>query len=76
MTNSGGDIFAGTFDGGIYRSIDNGENWTGARQRPDGPLFPALAINASGHIFAATWDVKASTGIFRSTDNGDTSGAK
>jgi hypothetical protein len=33
---------------------------------------PALAINASGHVFAATWDVKACTGVFRSTDNGDT----
>ena len=27
--NSSGDIFAGTFEGGgVYRSTDNGENWT------------------------------------------------
>ena len=69
--NSGGDIFAGTFYGGIYRSTDNGENWTAVNNGLTGLYIPALAINASGQIFAATWDVKACTGIFRSTDNGD-----
>ena len=69
--NSGGDIFAGTFYGGIYRSTDDGENWTAVNNGLTGLYIPALAINASGQIFAATWDVKACTGIFRSTDNGD-----
>ena len=62
--NAGGDIFAGT-EGGIFRSIDNGDNWVqiGLTNK----FVQAFSINSSGHIFAGT----AENGVFRSTDNGD-----
>jgi PKD repeat protein len=63
---SNGDMLAGTFDGGLFRSTDDGRTWT-----PTGfPLTPvfSIAVTASGHVFAGTY----STGIFRSTDYGTT----
>jgi photosystem II stability/assembly factor-like uncharacterized protein len=70
MTVSGTDILAGT-NGKIFRSIDNGENWTridsswisgdSALERPG-----VNALAAHGAImFAALGE-----GVFRSTDNG------
>jgi len=47
-----------------FRSIDSGETWT----QMSTSVYPScFAINASGHIFAGTWN----SGIFRSTDNGE-----
>ena len=62
--NAGGDIFAGT-ERGIFRSIDNGDNWVqiGLTNK----FVQAFSINSSGHIFAGT----AGSGVFRSTDNGN-----
>ena len=64
-SNSNGHVFAGTYLHGIFRSTDNGENWT----RMDNDLtmceVESFALNSSGHIFAGT-----SFGIYRSTDNG------
>ena len=66
-TNPSGNVFVGTQGGGIFRSTDNGENWTGVNNGLTATNVRALAINAvSGHIFAGTFG-----GVFRSTDNGD-----
>jgi len=66
-TNSSGHVFVGTQGGGIFRSTDNGENWTGVNNGLTATNVRALAINAvSSHIFAGTF-----SGVFRSTDNGD-----
>ena len=66
--NSSGDIFAGTFEGGgVYRSTDNGDNWTLIDNGLTNTYVTALAINSSNNIFAATFG----GGAFRSTDNGD-----
>ena len=66
--NADGDIFAGTFEGGgVYRSTDDGENWTLVDNGLTNTYVTALAINGAGHIFAATFG----GGVFRSTDNGD-----
>jgi ligand-binding sensor domain-containing protein len=64
--NSQGHIFAGTLYGssGIFRSTDNGGNWTEAGL-PDNDLL-CLAINSQGDIFGGTYD----NGAFRSTNNG------
>lgn len=56
--NSSGDIFAGTRGGGVFRSIDNGDNWTESGLTDTYIL--AIAINSSDHIFAGTVN-----GVFR-----------
>jgi len=63
--NSAGHVFAGTIFNGIYRSTDNGATWTKNNAGLTSNFVGALAINASGHLFAGT------TGVFRSTNNGD-----
>jgi len=66
-TNASGHVFVGTQGGGIFRSTDNVETWTGVNSGLTATNVRALAINAvSGHIFAGTF-----SGVFRSTDNGD-----
>jgi photosystem II stability/assembly factor-like uncharacterized protein len=61
------DIFAGTEGGGVFRSVDNGSNWTEINAGLTGHVVNVIAVNASGHLFAGT-----SYGLFRSTDNGNT----
>ena len=67
--NSSGHIFAGTGTGsGVFRSTDNGDNWTAKNTGFTNPLITvtSLAINASGHIFSVNdWE------IFKSMDNGE-----
>jgi len=67
--NSSYHIFIGTdFNGnGISRSTDNGESWVEVNNGLMTHDIYSLAINSSGHIFAATAD----KGIFRSIDNGE-----
>ena len=65
--NSNGDIFAGIVFGGMFRSTDNGDNWTAINTGlTNTRVHGALAINSNGDIFAGTIG-----GVFRSTDNGD-----
>ena len=66
--NSSGDIFAGTFGGGVFRSADNGATWTATNSGLTDPFILALAINQNGNIFAGT----DGGGILRSVDNGST----
>ena len=77
--NTNGDLFAGTMEsvvlgqvGAIYRSSDNGTNWTKLNTGLDSTSVTSFAINANGHIFAGTSDFYGTgLGIWRSTDNGD-----
>lgn len=64
ITNSDGNLFAGTGGNGVFRSTDNGNNWTQSGLS-DLSIW-SLAINSSGHIFAGTMN----QGVFRSTTNG------
>jgi len=61
--NASGHLFAGT-TGGVFRSIDNGANWTFIQNLPPANAT-ALHINAQGHLLAAIAGV-----VYRSTDNG------
>ena len=63
--NSSGQIFAGTFGGGVFRSTNNGANWSQINTGLTTAYVNALAINSSVFIFAG-----AGGGVFRSTDNG------
>ena len=60
-------IFAGTFGSGVFRSADNGENWS--QTGLTNTNVQALAINSNGHIFAGIFFL--GDGVFRSIDNGD-----
>ena len=66
--NSNGDIFAGTDDGPVFRSSDNGDDWSQLNTGLTLPSVRALAINSNGDVYAGT----ENGGIFRSTDNVDT----
>ncbi|MBI5215313.1 MAG: T9SS type A sorting domain-containing protein [Ignavibacteriae bacterium] len=65
--NSTGDIYVGTFGRGVYRTTDNGENWTQVTIDFPHLYVDCLSINDSGHIFAGS----DGSGIYRSTDNGE-----
>jgi photosystem II stability/assembly factor-like uncharacterized protein len=58
-----------TQGGGVFRSTDNAETWTGINTGRTATNVRAVAVspNGAGHIFAATFGGRA----FRSTDNGD-----
>ena len=64
--NSIGHMFVGTQGGGVFRSTDNAETWTGINNGLTATNVRALAISPVDHIFAGTFG-----GVFRSTDNGD-----
>ncbi|TLY31540.1 MAG: hypothetical protein E6K56_04750 [Ignavibacteria bacterium] len=61
---SGTNLFAGTYYGGVFRTTDNGTNWTAVNTGlPDPEIF---SLAASGtKLFAGTY-----LGVSRSTDNG------
>lgn len=72
VINQSGDIFivaeprntAGI--GTVYRSTNNGDNWTISHSGLGPNDVQCLALNSVGHVFAG----KASGGVYRSTDNG------
>ncbi len=65
--NSSEEIFAGTYDGKIFRSTDNGDSWTAGDSGLTSTPVRALALNSRGDIFAGT----DGGGVFRSMNNGD-----
>src|SRR5690606_18501448 len=67
FATANGYIFAGTAGGGVYRSTDNGNNWTQQNSGITTNYITALAENGSGEIFAGTFG----GGSFRSPDYGD-----
>ena len=61
-------LFAGRIggSGAIYKSTDNGENWTIAHPNLSDEGIVDMVVNSNGHIYAATYFA-----VFRSSDNGD-----
>jgi ligand-binding sensor domain-containing protein len=73
--NANGDVFAGTYGSGIFRSTDNGENWIPSNAGLTIPTVLSLAVNKStGDLFAGTgflfFNAWSNGAIFHSTDNG------
>jgi photosystem II stability/assembly factor-like uncharacterized protein len=64
--NSSGHIYAAIINAGVFRSTDNGENWSSINDELKYWFIDCLAINSSDHIFIGT----DFSGIFRSTDHG------
>ena len=58
-------IYAGTYDGGVFKSTDNAKNWNQTSLSTE--WVASLIINSSGYIFAGTWG----NGVYRSTNEGD-----
>jgi len=66
--NSQGHVFAGT-DRGVFRSTNNGDNWTQINSGLTDTSVTALSVNSVDHVFAGTWN---EGGVYRSTDVGTT----
>lgn len=60
------DIYAGTYQDGLFRSLDNGNTWS----KINGSLtkINSIVFNLIGEIYVGTGD----NGVFKSTDNGNT----
>ena len=67
--NSSGDIFAGADTSyGVFRSTDNGGNWTSGL---DTLQITGIVIRPNGEILVTTLDYLLGGGVFHSTNNGD-----
>jgi photosystem II stability/assembly factor-like uncharacterized protein len=64
LISSRGEVFAGT-NGGVFRSTNEGNTWTPLNAGLTNSLVQALAINATGDIFAGT----VGSGVFRLNNN-------
>jgi hypothetical protein len=62
---SGANLFAGTGDGGVFRSSNNGASWTAASTGLTDTSVYAFAVSGE-NLFAGTYR----GGVFRSSDNG------
>jgi photosystem II stability/assembly factor-like uncharacterized protein len=61
-------IFAGTYGSYIYRSNDEGSNWTQLKSGlSDAKRILSIATKPGGYVFAGT----ESNGVYRSIDNGE-----
>ncbi len=68
--NPAGWIFAGTSEGGILRSTNEGISWESMSIGMTDSDVTALGIDRYGQIYAATWPGVGDGSIFRSRDDG------
>jgi len=61
-------IYAAVLAGGVYRSMDNGENWYPVNNGLETQRYIALVVDANDVIYVAN----ENGNVFRSHDNGDT----
>ncbi len=66
--NLDGDIYAGTWGAGIFRSRDNGDSWVQVNQGLTNFYINDFAIHPGGMIFAGAYNAG---GVFFSTNNGN-----
>jgi sugar lactone lactonase YvrE len=72
-----GDWFAGTADGGVWRSTDQGQHWTAVFDSMPTLSIGAMAVDpADGSLWVGTGEANVSqdsyagTGVYRSSDDG------
>ncbi len=58
-----GQVFAGTWGGGIFRSLDDGVSWQEVNEGSTSSRFWSLARDRSGIVYAGSWG----RGVFRSS---------
>ncbi len=62
------DLYAGTYESGVYCSTDDGANWSECNNGlPENAMVTAMLAGPNDDLFTATWP----EGVFRSTDNGN-----
>ncbi|HSR83517.1 MAG TPA: hypothetical protein VLM11_04980 [Streptosporangiaceae bacterium] len=78
-TTADGTWFAGTADGGVWRSKDQGQNWKPVFDKMPTLSIGALAVNpVDGSLWVGTGEANTSqdsyagTGVYRSTNDGHT----
>ncbi len=64
LTSIGTIIYAGTYNSGVFKSLDNGENWTEVNDGLEYPGIRSMLIKGST-IFVGT-----EGGVYKSTDQG------
>ncbi|MBK6541825.1 MAG: T9SS type A sorting domain-containing protein [Flavobacteriales bacterium] len=64
---SGNALYAGT-DSAVFRTDDNGQNWTRSSTLPNAPIFIDAVFHAAGDLYAGT----GGDGLHKSSDNGAT----
>jgi hypothetical protein len=52
--NEGGDIFSGTWCGGVYRSTNNGNEWTLVDSGLTNKSIYTFAVSKDNYLFAGT----------------------
>src|SRR5712692_9817374 len=62
---SGTNLFAGTYDGGVFLSTNNGTSWTAVNTGLTNTIVNVLAVSGT-NLFAGT----IGGGVFRSTNDG------
>jgi hypothetical protein len=79
VTTANGDWFAGTADGGVWRSADQGQHWTPVFDSMPTLSIGALAVNpVDGSLWVGTGEANVSqdsyagTGVYRSANDGAT----
>jgi sugar lactone lactonase YvrE len=77
-TTPAGSWLAGTADGGVWRSTDQGATWSPVFDSQSSLSIGALAVAPDGSVWVGTGEANTSqdsyagTGIYRSTDDGQT----
>jgi hypothetical protein len=74
IASNGTDIFAGTrYYSGIFKSTDNGSNWTKTTLPGTTTNYQVLSMmNVGSIVYAGNNTSPSSGGVFKSTDNGQT----
>jgi len=67
LVNKNDEIFIATFQDGIYKSSDNGNNWLKLVNGLDNAEIAEIAVSSDGFL----WAVKSEGGVLKSTDNGN-----
>jgi len=67
MSSTSTAVFAGTYGGGLFKSVDNGATWTNVTTLNVQYVY-SLFVDANGDVFVSS----LTNGVFESTDNGTT----